>query len=145
MKLVNWKNNNGLVPKTFDSIFDEIWKNDLFDRHVPSISASVNITESADEYGIEVIAPGLSKKDFKISIDNDVMSIEGSRSVEKEEKERKFIRKEFGFRAIKRTFHIPEDVNADEIKVNYSNGVLTIGLPKKEEAKKAPVRELKIS
>ena len=87
--------------------------------------------------------PGIESKDIDLSVTNDVLTIKGER---KQEKEEKFNRKEFSYMSFQRTFTIPENlVSGDKIQAKYENGILHITLPKKEEVKPKPAREIKIN
>jgi len=131
------------------------WLDDIFNRDFPSVFTSnfetthtlpkVNIKETADAYVVEMAAPGLKKSDFKLDLDHQVLSISTQKEEIHEEKEDNYTRKEFGYTAFKRTFTLPETVDDEKITANYDDGILNILLPKKEEAKKKPARQIKIS
>ena len=131
------------------------WLDDIFNRDLPSVFTSnfntgitlpkVNIKETADAFIVEMAIPGLKKSDFHIDIDNQVLSISTKSKVENEQKEENYTRREFGYASFKRTFTLPESVNDDKINANYNDGILSIELPKKEEAKQKPIRSIKIS
>ena len=78
-------------------------------------------------------------------MDNDVLSISTETKDEKEHKEENYTRREFGYSSFKRTFTLPDSVDDEAINASYKDGVLSILLPKKEEAKQKPVRSIKIS
>ena len=126
---------------TFDKIFDDFFKTDFPTTNTFSRSGGVNISEGDDDFLIEVVLPGLNKGDFNVNVENDLLTISAERKVEnKEEGEsngRKYTRKEFGFTSFKRSFHLPENVNSDDITANYNQGILAVSLPKvaKEEPK----------
>jgi HSP20 family protein len=99
---------------------------------------ATNITESDQAYHVEMAVPGLSKEDFNINLEKDVLSISTEReNTEKtgEQAEQNFRMREFGRRNFCRSFSIPEAVDKDNIKAEYINGILMITLPKKEEVK----------
>jgi HSP20 family protein len=132
------------------SVIDDIFGRELFDNFLSSTAASnipaVNVVEQNDEYRIEVAAPGLDKNDFKVDLDNRVLTI----SCEKEHKREdgnneQFMRREFSYSSFRRTFSMPETVDAEKIKANHKNGVLYIHIPKKEEAKPKPPKQISIS
>jgi HSP20 family protein len=89
--------------------------------------------------------PGLKKNDFHIDIDNKVLSISAEMEENSEQQEENFTRREFGYASFKRSFSLPETVKEDAIKAEYTDGVLSIHLPKKEEAIQKPARRIKIS
>ena len=105
----------------------------------------VNIKETANDFAVEMAVPGLKKSDFQIDIDNQVLSISTETKEDNEHKEENYTRREFGYSSFKRTFTLPESVNADKINASYNEGILSILLPKKEEAKQKPARSIKIS
>ncbi|SHI94416.1 Hsp20/alpha crystallin family protein [Algibacter luteus] len=131
------------------------WIDDLFNRDLPSVFTSnfntgmslpkVNIKETADAYLVEMAVPGLKKSDFHIDIDNQVLSISTETKDEKELEEENYTRREFGYASFKRSFTLPESVDDDKINAKYNEGILTVHLPKKEEAKQKPARSIKIS
>ena len=97
----------------------------------------VNIHETADAYHLELSAPGRSKEDFKISVDNGQLAVSFEKKEEAKNEEYKTIRKEFSFKSFKRSFNLDERVDANGIQAKYENGVLKLLLPKKQEVKEA--------
>ena len=151
--------NNGGLTKTSPhrksnlpmwSLFD-----DIFDREWPSVFSQnfntgmslpmVNIKETAEDYFVEMAVPGLKKSDFNIVLDNQVLSISTETEEQKDLKEENYTRREFGYASFKRSFTLPETVDEGKIKAKYDEGILSINLPKKEEAKQKPARSIKIS
>jgi HSP20 family protein len=106
---------------------------------------SVNVIESNDNFRIEVAAPGLRKEDFKIELDNKLLKISSERKSENENKDgEKILRREFGFCSFKRTFSLPDSVSADKIEAKHENGILSVVIPKREEAKIQAVKQIEI-
>ena len=99
--------------------------------------APVNIIEKEDAYQIEVVAPGFEKPDFKINLENNVLSIAGEKQEIEKTATDKIIRNEFYHRSFKRTFTIDNKINPEKIEAKYVNGILIVTLNKKEEAKVA--------
>jgi len=104
----------------------------------------VNIVERKDNFELHIALPGIAKEHININVDGDLLTIsntvienEEAKKEEgtKESNEAKFLRKEFSFNSFKRTFTLPDTVNATQINATNENGILTITLPKKEEAK----------
>jgi HSP20 family protein len=112
-----------------------------YSMHLPA----VNISESEDQYTVELSAPGFSKEDFKLELNDGNLVITAEKKEEKSESNKKFSRKEFSYGSFRRMFKLDDDVNEDAVSANYENGILRINLPKKEEAKSKPSREIKIS
>ena len=137
-------------PKLFfPSVMEEFFKPDFMggiqgfsNTSVPA----VNIKETETEFKIELASPGLKKEDFKIEVDENVLSISSERKKELEEQSvnGKYTRKEFSFSSFKRSFTLPETVNEEDITANYEDGVLHLTLPKREEALPKPKRFIEI-
>jgi HSP20 family protein len=131
------------------SLVEEFFNHELpysWNRNWATISTpAVNIVESKDEYRIEVAAPGLNREDFKINLENNEMTISANKEVNKEEKDETYTRREFGYSSFSRTFTLPETVVGEKIKAEHKDGILTIHVPKKEEAKPKPAREIAIA
>ncbi len=117
---------------------------DFFNRNIADYAGtdfavnhpSVNIVEESDRFMIELAAPGLAKDDFKVKIEKDHLIVSSQKEVENEEvEEGKYTRREFNYTSFSRSFYIPKEVNRNEISANYDNGILTVTLLKKEEAK----------
>ncbi|HMQ05759.1 MAG TPA: Hsp20/alpha crystallin family protein [Saprospiraceae bacterium] len=122
------------ITNLFDSFFNrslsDFWGSDL------SITQpSVNIYEHADHFSIELAAPGLTKNDFKVEVDNEYLVISASKEKSNEENRGKYMRHEFNYQTFSRRFFLPETVDADKIEGKYENGILYLNVPKKEEAK----------
>jgi HSP20 family protein len=105
---------------------------------------AVNIKDQKDQYTIEFAAPGLKKEDFKVDLDNYVLTVSSEKKEEKEEKENNYSRREFVYNSFNRSFTLPRTVDIDKIKADYSNGILAISIPKKEEEMKLN-RQIEIS
>ena len=102
---------------------------------------AVNIREDEKNYNLELAVPGIDKKDLKIDINEDVLTISSETKNETEENRDGYKRKEFSYSSFCRSFYIPENVNRDKIEANYKDGILSVELPKQEEEKtKSPDR-----
>jgi HSP20 family protein len=101
---------------------------------------SVNIRETADNFEVEVAAPGMDKKDFKITLDGSLLTISSTKQQSNEETKDRYTRREFSYQSFQRSFELPKDVvDQDNINARYENGLLHLSIPKKEESKqKAP-------
>jgi len=156
--LAKVSNNRGLTrtnPNRSSSL--PMWSliDDIFNGALPSVFAQnfntgmslpmVNIKETSDAYFVEMAVPGLKKSDFHIDLDNQVLSISTETEEENEHKEGDYTRREFGYSSFKRTFTLPDTVEDGKIEAKYNEGILSIHLPKKEEAKQKPARSIKIS
>ncbi|HNT40649.1 MAG TPA: Hsp20/alpha crystallin family protein [Tenuifilaceae bacterium] len=134
---------------TLPSIVDEFFGDDLWNRFFDDTESvtvpSVNIKEGKDEYAIEVAAPGFDKKDFRIDLNNNVLEISSEKEVKEENKDEKVMRREFRYSSFKRTFTLPDTVDTEKIKASYKDGILSISVPKKDEAKVKPTKQIAIS
>ncbi len=135
------------LPFLFDDFFNNAdWFGGSNLSKIGFNTPAVNVKETDEDFTVELAAPGLSKEDFNIELDNDVLTISSETTSEKETKdEGKYTRKEFSYRAFKRSFSLPDAVNGTEIGASYDNGILFVTLPKKEEAKVQPKRLIEIS
>lgn len=134
------------------NIVDRFFGNDLFDSfpgfNFPVIKAgapAINIAENSDNFRIEVAGPGMKKEDFRIDLDNDLLTISSEKKESSEEKNEKYMRKEFSVCEFKRSFILPDTVDSGRIDASYSNGILAITIPKKEEAKEKEPRQIAIA
>ena len=133
------------------SVFDRFFENDMFDWSNRNFSntnttlPAVNIKEDKDGFEVEMSAPGLDKKDFKIELNNSVLTISSEKEVESETKEgQQFTRREFSYQSFSRSFTLPETVEGEKINAKYENGILSVSIPKKEEAKPKPTKQIEI-
>jgi HSP20 family protein len=106
---------------------------------------AVNIREDEKQYNLELAVPGMEKKDLKIDINEDVLTISSESKNETEENRDGYKRKEFSYSSFCRSFYIPENVNRDKIEANYKDGILSVGLPKQEAEKTKITRQISIS
>ncbi len=144
---------NGNLSNSFPGFFDEILSRDLYDWNSSNYSntgttlPAVNIKETADNYEVQMAAPGMNKEDFKVELDNNVLTISSEKQHEKEEQDgEKFSRREFSYQSFQRSFQLTKEaVDADKIQAKYENGVLHLLIPKREEVKPKPARLINIS
>lgn len=134
---------------TLPSLVDEFLGDDLFSRlfneNENVTVPSVNVKEGKEEYTIDVAAPGLDRKDFKIDLNNNVLEISSEKEVKEKSDDDKIMRREFRYSSFKRSFTLPDTANTDKIKASYKDGILSISIPKKEEAKAKPIKQISIS
>ena len=105
----------------------------------------MNVREDDKNFTLEVAIPGIDKKDLKIDVNEDVLTISSESKSESEENKNGYKRKEFSYSAFSRSFYVPENVNREKIEANYKDGILTIALPKQEEEKNKITRKIEIS
>lgn len=134
---------------SFPSLIDEFLGRDLMDSvfagETGISTPAVNVVETADDFRIEVAAPGLDKKDFQIDLDGRMLTISSQKEFKNEEKNERYMRREFSYSGFSRSFSLPESVNAEKIKANHKDGILLINIPKREEAKQKPPKQISIS
>lgn len=120
-------------PSPFHSIFNtDDFFSDNFLSEEDTLPA-MNVKESNLDYEVELAAPGFSKKDFEVTIDNHILNISAEKKEEKEEKEDNFMRKEFSYSSFKRALKLPNSVNeSGSVKATYKDGILKLNLLKKE-------------
>jgi HSP20 family protein len=148
MTLIKFKNGSPVMAGTrmpyfndlFNDFFENVVNSDIRKGNVPQ----VNIRETDTGYHLEMAAPGLNKEDFKISIENEVLTVSGEKKSETSEKSGKYSRKEFSYNSFMRSFTLPEVVDTEKIMAKYENGIMMVDLPKKEEAKPKTPREVQI-
>jgi len=141
MSIIRFNRPNALTD-VFQNFFDNDFV-DLFNRR--GMDPAANILEHADSFELDIAAPGLKKDDFKIHLENNVLTISSEVSDEKEEQEKHYTRKEFHYSSFSRSFTLPRTVDLEKIKADYENGVLKVMLPKKEDARIDIKKEIKIS
>ena len=133
------KRNFGTMPQTFGGLLEGFLENGL--PHVKTdfwytSGTPVNIQETDSAYELHVVAPGLSKEDFKISLDKNILSIAYDKKEESQEpaaeKAAKWLKNEYHFRSFKRSFTLNEKVDTAGINAKYNDGILYVTLPKKE-------------
>lgn len=136
----------------FPSMFNRFFENDLFDWSTRNFSntnttlPSVNIREDENGFEVDMAAPGFDKKDFKIELLNNLLTISSEKKVETETKEgQQFTRQEFSYQSFSRSFTLPNTVEGEKIQAKYENGILKVAIPKKEEAKPRPVKQIEIN
>ena len=155
--LMNVPKNGSLANTNLNTNFQNWsnWIDDIFNTNLPTertsnfnkmfSSPKVNIKEEEEAFVIEMSVPGFKKSDFNITIDQQTLSISSKSEKSNEDKNKNYNLKEFTYNNFKRNFTLPETVNTDDIDAKYSEGILYLNLPKKEEAKQKPARTIKIS
>lgn len=132
------KRNQGWMPSIFNDFFDNDWM-----LKTNATAPAINVSEDDKEYKVEVAAPGMTKEDFKITLDEDNnLVIEMEKKVENEEKNnnKKYLRREFSYSKFSQTILLPDNVEKENISAKVDNGILAISIPKMDEEKvaKAP-------
>jgi HSP20 family protein len=136
MTLVKFNNkaNNTLMPG-FNDVFDSIFNDTFFsDRMVARVPA-VNISESENNYHVELAAPGLKKEDFKLNLERNQLSISVEQSADQQDNQKNYSKREYSYSSFVRSFTLPESADHANIEASYTDGILRIDIAKREEAK----------
>ena len=133
------------APKHFNGFFGKDLFNELYNPVFSGSVPAVNVIESTDGFKIEVAAPGLQKSDFKLNLEKNQLTISAQNEQKEEETEGKYTRQEFKYSSFQRTFTLPNSIDGERIVANYADGILSVTLPKREEAKEKPAREIEIA
>ncbi len=134
----------------FSRFFDDFFTKDFFGGMLHNATEgalsmpAVNIREQEGQYAIEVAAPGYKKEQFKIELNDNVLSISAEHKHEEEHKNEKYARREFRYSTFKRSFTLPEGTNEEEIAASYEDGILKLRIPEAQVAKK-PAKQIKIA
>ena len=141
----DWVEHGFNLPAMFDDFVSR-------DFYKPSFSITgvstpaVNIIETRDDFRLEMVAPGMKKEDFNVELQNDVLSISYEHDDNREGERRgwKYTTHEYNYHSFARSFSLPETVAIENIHARYEDGILTLILPKKDEAKGQPVKQIKV-
>ncbi len=130
---------NALSPfGTFDSMFDRFFNGGTQDDGslFPTLwTPSVDVMEHEDEFVVKAELAGVQKEDVKITVHDDILTIRGEKKQEKETKNTNTHRVERAFGTFQRSFNLPGSIKSNEIEATFADGVLTVTIPKAEEAK----------
>jgi HSP20 family protein len=147
-------NRNGrpeLVERGFDqpAQFDDFLIRDFLKPSFSNTGVStpaVNVIETSDDFRLEMVAPGMRKEDFKVELQDDVLTISYEHDDNREGERRgwKYTTREYNYHSFARSFSLPEIVEFEKINARYADGILTLILPKKDDAKGEPVRQIKV-
>lgn len=135
-------NRNLWMPEEFNDFFDT----DFMPR-VSATAPAINVKESEKDYIVELAAPGLTKDDFNVNIDNDGnlhIKIENKSNKKDEDKKSHYLRREFSYSKYEQTLLLPDDVEKDKIAASVNHGVLTVELPKLVKAEEKTARQIEI-
>ena len=135
-------NRNLWMPEEFNDFFDT----DFMPR-VSATAPAINVKESEKDYTVELAAPGLTKDDFNVNIDNDGnlhIKIENKSNKKDEDKKSHYLRREFSYSKYEQTLLLPDDVEKDTIAASVNHGVLTVELPKLVKAEEKTARQIEI-
>ena len=147
MELMKRNENYPAWSNFFNDFFNRDWM-DWTTRNFSETNTtlpSVNVKEGEDGYEVDMAAPGLGKKDFKIELNHGILTISSEKKNENETKKgQQFTRREFSYQSFSRSFNLPNTVDSEKISAKYDNGILKVTIPKKEEAKPKPAKTIEI-
>jgi len=126
--------NNALLPgfnDVFESIFNDTFFNDRMVTRVPA----VNISETEDNYHVELAAPGLKKDDFKLNLERNILTVSVEQSAGHQDNQKNYSKREYSYGSFVRSFTLPESADDGRIDASYTDGILRINIAKREEAK----------
>jgi len=138
---------NSFVPSS-TSLFDDFFSRDLFDwskTEGNGLVPRVNIKETDEGFAVDIAAPGMKKEDFHVELDNDMLTVSSEVTEDRDEEKKNYTRREFSYHSFRRSFYLPNTVELEKINAKYSDGILNLWIPKKEEAKKKPARMISIN
>jgi HSP20 family protein len=144
---------NGQLASSMPSLLNDFFADDFFRlpfmqwRSDTATTPAVNVKETPDDYQIELAAPGMKRDDFKVELDNDVLSISSERDDQQEENDHDgtFARREFTYKGFRRSFTLDsKKIEGDKIQAQYIDGILLLTIPKKAEARRKPAKQIKI-
>jgi HSP20 family protein len=148
MSLIKFNNRNRLFPWSNTDLKSFLGSDDFFNEDFfaeDSLMPAMNVKENPKDFQIEFAAPGFSKEDFNVSIDNNILQVSGEKRNEKEEKDDTYSRKEFSYNSFKRSLKLPTNVNTEkEAQATYKDGILKLHLLKKELDKPSNIKQIKI-
>lgn len=129
------------VPSFFNDFFDDdTFLNKSWFNKMPA----ANVVESKDSFIVELAVPGMNKKDFHVDLENNILTIFCEKKEEFKENDAHYTRREFSYNTFNRTFTLPEYVDMKHIEAKYTDGILKVMLPKKEEARNMIRKEITI-
>ena len=134
---------NSWIPSVFGDLFDTDF--------VPKsnyTAPAINVKESDKAYTVELAAPGMKKEDFNVHINDEgnlIIKMESKQEHKEEDKNTRYLRREFSYSKYEQTLILPDDVKKDDIKAHVENGVLTVELPKVVDEKVKLSRQIEIA
>lgn len=132
MDLVKWtKNIKPKFPKVVENFFGKIMGQGSAEHEEVATLPSVNISDKNKAFEVAVAVPGLDKKDIKVEIQDGHLKISSEKQYEKEEKDKNWMRREFGYASFQRVFQLPQGADPEQVQAKIENGVLNIRLGKK--------------
>jgi HSP20 family protein len=148
MSLVKF-NSSKPAERPFDSFLNDFFEGEFFPSRPAGTRLGTvphaNIKETGEAYHVELAAPGMKKEDFRVELNDELLTIRAERKLENEEKKERYTKREFNFTSFVRSFRLPEEVEVEKIAAAYQDGILTIEIPKVESKAKVKVREISVN
>lgn len=144
------KSNGTLLPpmqSLLNDFFSDSWFNSALSNWSPAGNTlpAVNVAENNDDFVIEVAAPGMKRDDFKVELDNHILTVSSEKQANNDTTQGNYTRREFSYHAFQRSFALPQEkIMGENIAAKYEDGILRIVVPKREEAKVKPARQIKV-
>lgn len=136
MNLLKWTKD--LAPK-FPEMIEKFWGKiigkDVKHNEEVGLVPSINISDEEKAYEVAVAVPGLEKKDLKVEVSDGFLRISSEKQYSKEEREKNWLRREFGYACFQRVFQIPDNADSNKVEATLKNGILTIKIAKKKDYK----------
>jgi HSP20 family protein len=141
------KRNENQLPTLFSDFFDteRFFGNRWFEKEFNQNLPAVNVIENGKEFSLEFAAPGFKKEDFTVNVEDNVLMVSAEKEKESNSENDRFTRREFSYSSFSRSFTLPRTVNSENIDAKYTNGILKLTIPKKEEAKVKPAKQIKVA
>jgi len=146
--LIKWRNGDFFPAKTNDFWSTRWWNDNLLNDNFWDGGLKVplaNVSENKNEFRLELSAPGLKKEDFKIELEDGVLTISSEKKEENKDDKENYQRREFSYAAFSRSFQLPDNAEEEKINASYENGVLHISIPKREGKNTKPKKAIQIT
>jgi HSP20 family protein len=145
-RIPDWLEHGFDLPALFDDFFTSDWPRPAF-RNTGVSTPAVNIIETNNDLRLEMVAPGMKKEAFNVTLQDNILTISYDHEDNREGERRdwKYRKLEYNYNSFLRSFSLPETVDTEKIQAKYEEGILSLVIPKKEEARRKPVRQVRIS
>ncbi len=144
MELIKWtKNLKPKFPKVVENFFGKIIGQGADKDVEVATMPSVNISDEEKAFEVAVALPGLDKKDVKIEVQDGYLKVSSEKQYEKEEKDKNWMRREFGYASFQRIFRLPQNADPEKVQATMRNGLLNIRLGKKNGYEKL-IRKIEV-
>lgn len=153
MKNLSSLSKRSMMPSLASELFDSenffsprIWDfgGNFFDLKFDTSIPSLNIIENKNDFKIELAAPGLEKKDFKVKVERGLLTISAEQETKKDEEKENYTRKEFSYSSFSRSVRLPEHCDYEKISAKYEKGVLNLTIPKRDSKLKDDVKVIEV-